>query len=63
MGTSERVLRVQPVMFVQIFGPVVIQKDISGFYMGEGKFSRKNIQENLGIVHRGKLLALSKHQL
>lgn len=49
MGTSERVLRGQLVMFVQVFGPVVIQKDIYGlffFFMGVGKISRKNIQEN-----------------
>lgn len=66
MGTSERVLRGQLVMFVQVFGPVVIQKDIYGlffFFMGVGKISRKNIQEKLEIVHTGRLLTLSKHQL
>lgn len=68
MGTSEKVLRGQLVMFVQVFGPVVIQKDIYGlffffFFMGVGKISRKNIQEKLEIVHTGRLLTLSKHQL
>lgn len=63
MGTSERAPGDYPVMFVQVFGPVMIQKVICDFYMGEGKFYRKNIQEKLGILHRGKLLTLSKHQL
>lgn len=33
------------------------------FFMGVGKISRKNIQEKLEIVHTGRLLTLSKHQL
>lgn len=45
MGTSERVLRGQLVMFVQVFGPVVIQKDIYGLFFFFFYGSGENIQE------------------
>lgn len=59
MGTLERVPRGQLVMFVQVFGSVVIQKDIYELFYEIGE----NIQEKLEIVHMGRLLTLSKHQL